>query len=92
MHEFIASLGMLANNLHRLHTLEFVLSDLGAKAQRAGLQPHHLGEARAALVSAMRDTLGQAFTDVHAADWTEALNAAVSVMLRAAGRARAKAA
>ena len=90
--DFMSTLGLILKNLHRLDSLEFILADIGARAHRAGIQPQHFGMARAALVSAVRDALGPEFNEQLEQDWTEALNAAVSVMLRGAGRARAKAA
>lgn len=86
--DFIASLGIIIKNMHRLESIEHLLLDMGARAQRAGAQPQHFGMVRDALVSAMRDVLGPGWTPQLQNDWTQMLNVVAAVMIRGAGQAR----
>lgn len=96
--ELIAWMGMVVKNLHRVDSMSFLLEDAGQRCEHAGVQPQQFGRARDALVSAMRETAGTADGNAPAwsedveADWVDALNIIVSVMIRGAGRARARAA
>lgn len=86
--ELLASLGIVVKNLHRLDAIEQLLIDMGARNQRAGVQPQHYGMVRDALVAAMRDVLGPAWNLQLADDWTQTLNIVASIMIRGAGIAR----
>ena len=96
--ELIAWLGMVVKNLHRIDSMLFLLEDAGKRCQRAGVQPQQFGNARDALISAMRETARHAGPDELTwdaqleSDWVETLNIIVSLMIRGAGRARARAA
>lgn len=86
--DFIASLGIIIKNLHRLESVEHLLLDMGARAQRAGAQPQHFGMVRDALLSAMRDVLGPSWSPQLQNDWTRMLDVVAAVMVRGAGQAR----
>ncbi len=90
--DVLAALSVLVKNLHRLDAIAPLLEDAGARCQRAGVQPHHFGVAREALLGALKDVLGPKWTDDLEADCREALDAAASIMIRAGGRARLRAA
>lgn len=90
--DHLSTLGSVVKNLHRLDAVEHILMDLGARAQRAGVQPQHFGVAREHLVATIRELSGPTWNEDLQADWTEALNVVASVMIRGAGRARAYAA
>jgi hemoglobin-like flavoprotein len=91
-HDLAALLGLVVKNADRPENIQGVLMDFGAKAQRAGIMPQHYGLARQALLDAMSDALGSAWTDDVAADWTDLLNTVASLVVMGAGRARARAA
>ena len=90
--DLLTGMGLLVKNLHRLDAIEHVLTEFGAKAQRAGVSPHHYGLARQAMLATLREFAAETWNDDVESDWTEAFNAASSVVLLGAGRARAKAA
>lgn len=94
----LSGLGMAVKNLHRLEAIQYLLEEAGARCTRVGAQPHHFGVARDAMVNAMRevatqpDFSGPQWSEEIESDWTEALNVVVSMMIRGAGRSRARAA
>ncbi|GEM_PF-2001337 len=89
---YLAPCGMVIKNLHRLGAIEYLLLDLGARNQMLGIQPQHYGVARDAMLETLREAFGDRWThDLHD-DWTEAIQTVTSLMIRGAGRARAKAA
>lgn len=86
--DFVASLGIIVQNLHRLDAIEHLLGEMGARCQRAGVQPQHYGMARDALLGAFRDSLGPEWTEQLADDWAAVLNVVASMLIRGAGQAR----
>ncbi len=90
--DLIAAVGMVVKGLGKLDSIEHPLMDFGAKAERTGITPQQYGLARQALVSALRETLSEQWTDDLEDAWTEALNTVASVVVLGAGRSRARAA
>jgi hemoglobin-like flavoprotein len=90
--DLMSSLDVLVRNLGHLESIAPLLEDTGARAQEAGAEPRHFGAARDAMLCALSVTLSDGLTPELQDAWTEALNAANSVMLRGAGRARLRAA
>lgn len=90
--DLMTALGTLAKNAHRLDALEHMLTEFGARNERSGILPHHYGMARDAMLDAMHETAGGEWTQELDASWSTVLNAASSMILRGAGRARARAA
>ncbi len=90
--DLLSALGTLAKNAHRLEAIEHMLAEFGARNQRSGILPHHYGMARDAMLDAMHETADGHWSPELDAAWGTVLNAASSMILRGAGRARAKAA
>ena len=90
--DLLGALGTLVKNAHRLGAMEHLLTEFGARNQLSGILPHHYGMARDAMLDAMHETMGENWTPQHEQAWGMALNAASSMVLRGAGRARARAA
>jgi hemoglobin-like flavoprotein len=90
--DVLTGLGTLVKNLHRVEAIGYVLEDAGIRCQRAGAQPHHFGVARDAMLASLKDMLGVKWDAELEAGWTEALNVALSMMIRGGGRARLRAA
>ncbi len=88
--DLIAGLGLVIKSVGKLESVEHALMDFGAKAERTGITPQQYGLARQAIVSALRETLADQWTDALEDDWTEALNTAASVVVLGAGRSRAR--
>ncbi len=91
-HELMGGLGMIVKGLGRIESVEGMLMEFGARAQRAGVMPQHYGVAREALVETLRDLSGPGWTREHEESWRIALNTVTSLVLLGAGRARARAA
>lgn len=89
---YLASCGMIVKNLQRLSAIEFMLLDWGMRQQMLGLQPQHYGVARNALLETLAEAFDSSWTPELEADWTEAIQVISSLMIRGAGRARARAA
>jgi nitric oxide dioxygenase len=90
--DLMSALGTIAKNAHRLSALEHLLMEFGARNQHSGILPHHYGMARDAMLDAMHETAGEEWTAEHEEAWNAVLNVTSSVVIRGAGRARAKAA
>jgi hemoglobin-like flavoprotein len=90
--DLMAALGTLAKNAHRLNAIEHLLAEFGDRNQRSGILPHHYGVARDAMLDSMREVITEQWTADMDAGWSTVLNAASAMILRGAGRARAKAA
>lgn len=90
--DFAAGLRHVLRNLHRIDSLTPMLMDIGSRQARCGLTPGHFGLAREALLATLRDMSGPHWSPQLEADWTESLNAVVSLMILGAGRRRAHAA
>lgn len=90
--DLVAGMSVLVRNLHRLETVAYVMEDAGARCHRAGAQPQHFGLARDAMIDSMREMLAEKWSPELEGDWRETLNVATSVMIRGAGRGRARAA
>lgn len=90
--DLMAALGTLVKNAHRINAIEHLLMEFGALNQRSGILPHHYGLARDAMLDAMHETVEGEWTESLDDAWTTMLNATSSMILRGAGRARAKAA
>lgn len=90
--DLLSALGSLTKNANRLNALEHLLMEFGARNQHSGILPHHYGMARDAMLDAMHETAGDAWTPELEQAWSTVLNVASSVVIRGAGRARAKAA
>lgn len=91
-HELMGGLGMIVKGLGRVDSIEAMLMEFGARAQRAGVMPQHYGVAREALVDTFRHLSGPSWTHEHEESWSGALNTVSSLVLLGAGRARARAA
>lgn len=89
---YLAPFGMFIKNLHRLSGVEYLLVEAGARNQMLGIEPHHYGIARDALLETLREALGDQWNHELHDDWTEAIQTVTSLMIRGAGRARARAA
>lgn len=89
---YLAPCGLIVKNLHRLGAIEHLLHEAGAKNELRGVLPQHYGAARDALLATLQAELGDAWTDELSADWSEAVNVVISVLIRGAGRARRRAA
>ncbi len=90
--DVMTGLGTLVKNLHRVEVIAYVLEDAGCRCERAGVQPHQFGIARDAMLASLRELLGSKWNAQLEESWTEALNVAVSMMIRGGGRARLRAA
>lgn len=90
--DLIASLGIVVKNLARLESIEHLMTEMGARHHRAGVEPRHYGIVRDALVASLRDISGDEWTQQIERDWLDVLNTAASMMIRGAGRARMAAA
>lgn len=90
--DFVSALGTLVRNLHRIDALSPIIEDVGVRCQRAGAQPHQFGVARDVLLTCLRDQLGPKWSAELDEAWTEALNVALSMLIRGGGRARLRAA
>lgn len=90
--DLLAGLGLVVKEIERPGSVEHLLMDFGAKAQRTGIMPQQYGMARQALLDAMRETMGAEWTEALERDWTDALNSVASVVVLGAGRSRARAA
>ncbi len=90
--DLLSGLGLLVKNVHRVDAIDYLLHELGAKAQRAGVSPQQYGIARQVMLKTMGDLLGERWNAELEADWTQLFNAATSVVLVGGGRVRAKAA
>lgn len=90
--DFAAGLRLVVKNLHQLEAVRGTLMDIGAKQARSNVTPAHYGIAREVLLSTIREFAGPTWNEELALDWTEAINAAVSLMVLGAGRARVQAA
>jgi len=90
--DLLAALGTLTKNATRLTAIEHLLTEFGVRNLHSGILPHHYGMARDAMLVAMRETSGESWTPEIEEAWSTVLNVASSVVIRGAGRARAKAA
>lgn len=90
--DLLSGLGLLVKNVHRVDAIDYLLHELGAKAQRAGVLPQQYGIARQVMLKTMGEMMGDAWTAEVEADWTQLFNAATSVVLVGGARVRAKAA
>jgi hemoglobin-like flavoprotein len=90
--DLAAALRMVVKNLNRLEAIDASLLDMGARQARVGLTPRHYGVGREVLLTTMREMAGPAWTDQLTADWTEAMNAVVSILIVGGARARSAAA
>jgi hemoglobin-like flavoprotein len=79
----------IATRLDDFPTLERVLGEAGRRHARYGATPAHYAPAREAVLGALRDLLGSAWTPTVERAWSDALSAASGMMLRAACRSRA---
>lgn len=90
--QYLAPCGLIVKNLHRLNAIEHLLHEAGARNESRGVLPQHYGAARDALLATLQAELGDAWTDELLADWSEAVDVVISVLIRGAGRARRRAA
>jgi hemoglobin-like flavoprotein len=90
--DFAAGLRHVVRHLGRIDALTPMLMDIGSRQARSGLTPGHFGLARESLLATLRDMAGPRWTPELELDWTEALNAVVSIMVLGASRRRAHAA
>lgn len=88
--DLIASLGIVVKNLSRLDSIEHLLTEMGIRHHRAGVQPQHYGIVRDAMIASMRDVAqGEGGWDARVEqDWQEVFNVVASMMIRGAGQAR----
>lgn len=91
-HELIGGLGLIVKGLGKIDSIEPMLMEFGARAQRSGVMPQHYGMAREALVETFRHLSGPSWTAEHEESWSGALNTVTSLVLLGAGRARSRAA
>lgn len=85
--DFAAGLRHVVKHLGRFDALAPMLMDVGSRQARLGIAPGHLGMARESLLATLRDMSGPRWTPQLELDWTEALNAVVSIMVVGASRA-----
>ena len=90
--DFTAGFRHVVRNLHRLDAIAPMLMDVGSRQARAGLTPGHFGMAREVLLATLRDIAGPRWNEQVQQDWTEALNAVVSLRVVGASRSRSHAA
>jgi hemoglobin-like flavoprotein len=90
--DLLAGLETLIRSANRLNVIENSLMDFGARNQHSGILPHHYGMARDAMLDAMHQTMGADWTSELEDAWSTMLNVCSSVVIRGAGRARARAA
>lgn len=89
---YLAPCGMVVKNLHRLNAIEYLLLESGVRNHMLGLQPRDYGIIRDAMLETLREGMGEQWTHELHDDWTEAIQIVTSLMIRGAGRARARAA
>lgn len=89
---YLAPCGMVVKNMHRLAAIEYLLREMGARNQMLGVEPQHYGIIRDAMLETLREGMGSDWTHELHDDWTDAIQIVTSIMIRGAGRARAKAA
>lgn len=89
---YLAPCGMVVKNMHRLNAIEYLLLETGARNQMQGMEPFHYGIMRDAMLETLREGMGGEWTRGLHDDWTDAIQIVTSLMIRGAGRARAKAA
>jgi hemoglobin-like flavoprotein len=81
-----AALALIGRNMDCLDVLEGPLMGLGAQHVRWGARPEHYPLVREALLDSLQEQAGPAWNDQLRRDWTEAINAIASTMLRGAAR------
>jgi hemoglobin-like flavoprotein len=80
----LAALATVARNLHQASALEAPLRELGARHLAYGALPEHYPIVREALLDALAETAGQAWSTQLHADWRAALDQVAAAMLRGA--------
>lgn len=83
---FAAALALIARNLRMLDIVTEPLRQLGADHARIGVRPEQYPSVRDAMLMAMAETLGPAWTDNLATDWRELLDLICSAMLEGASQ------
>lgn len=89
---FAAALALIARNLRMLDVVTEPLRQLGADHARIGVRPEQYPPVRDAMLTAMSDTLGSAWTHDLAADWRTLLDLICEAMLDGASQQAATAA
>ena len=85
---FAASLALIVRNLRFLDVIEQSLRDLGRDHARLGVRPQHYPVVRDAMLYALAQTLGDAWTDQMNDDWGRLLDVISAKMLAGADEGR----
>jgi len=78
---FAASLALIVRNLRFLDAIEQSLRELGRHHARNGVRPQHYAVVRDAMLFALAQTLGEAWTDQMSDDWGRLLDVISRKML-----------
>lgn len=78
--KFMSLLAFLVGNLRSPELVTRSVRELGGRLRRYGVRPEQLPMLLGALLAAMAETLGPAWTPEARADWTEALRLAGGLM------------
>jgi len=88
----LAAVGLVVKHASNLEALSGALMDMGERHAGYGARGEHYPVVRDTMIAALARTAGPAWNAQLAADWTAALNAVASAMLKGAERAGRKAA
>ena len=86
--KLMGMLGFIVGNLEEPETLVPAVEELGIRHAGYRVEPRHYETVGVALIAAMADTLGEAFTREAAGAWREAYDFLAKVMIDAAESAR----
>lgn len=86
--KIVSTLATVVQSLHQLEPLIPTIEGLGERHVAYNVVPEHYGPVGQALLSALEQTLGDAWTDEVRDAWAAAYGALSQVMLRGAARAR----
>ncbi len=88
----LAAVALVVKHADSLGAITEPLMEMGARHVKYGARPEHYPVVRDTMIGALARTAGPAWNDQLAADWTGALDAVASAMLRGAERAHLRAA
>ncbi|MBL8757329.1 MAG: globin [Phycisphaerae bacterium] len=80
----LAAIGMVVKHADDFNALEKPLMDMGARHVGYGAKPEHYGLVRDTLLATLAEFAGPAWNEQLNQDWTAALNAVASTMIRGA--------
>ncbi len=78
---FFETLGQVVKSIHRFHSLEAPLADLGRRAAAEGANPGTYRIVRDELLTVMAELAGDDWTQALAEDWEQLLDAMIGAML-----------